>query len=117
LSGLLQAYSALPFNITSGVTTVQGTAGRRFDSQFSSSGTPASARLFSLGARLIRSFPVARPVSKARRGLQRDQSAQRPDPQHKLRSGRYPTNPSPTFNQITAVGDPRTFQFALRIKF
>ena len=28
LSSMLQAYSALPFNITSGVTTVQGTAGR-----------------------------------------------------------------------------------------
>ena len=28
LSGMLQAYSALPFNITSGVTTMQGTAGR-----------------------------------------------------------------------------------------
>ena len=25
---MLQAYSALPFNITSGVTTIQGTAGR-----------------------------------------------------------------------------------------
>ena len=29
LSSMLQAYSALPFNITSGVTTVQGTAGGR----------------------------------------------------------------------------------------
>src|SRR6185503_6029094 len=28
VSGMLQYYSALPFNITSGVTTVQGTAGR-----------------------------------------------------------------------------------------
>ena len=28
VSGLLQAYSSLPFNITSGVTTIQGTAGR-----------------------------------------------------------------------------------------
>src|SRR4029079_17581406 len=28
LSGMLQAYSALPFNITSGVTTIQGTPGR-----------------------------------------------------------------------------------------
>ena len=27
VSGMLQAYSALPFNITSGVTTIQGTAG------------------------------------------------------------------------------------------
>ena len=29
VSGMLQAYSALPFNITSGVTTIQGTAGRQ----------------------------------------------------------------------------------------
>ncbi len=29
LSGMLQAYSALPFNITSGVNTTQGTAGGR----------------------------------------------------------------------------------------
>ena len=28
LSGMVQSYSALPFNITSGVTTLQGTAGR-----------------------------------------------------------------------------------------
>ena len=28
ISGMLQSYSALPFNITSGVTTIQGTAGR-----------------------------------------------------------------------------------------
>ena len=28
VSGMLQAYSALPFNITSGVTTIQGTPGR-----------------------------------------------------------------------------------------
>ena len=28
ISSMLQAYSSLPFNITSGVTTVQGTAGR-----------------------------------------------------------------------------------------
>ena len=32
-------------------------------------------------------------------------------------AGAYPTNPSPTFGQITAVGDPRSFQFALRLKF
>jgi len=32
-------------------------------------------------------------------------------------SGTYPTNPSPTFRQITAVGDPRAAQFAVRVKF
>ncbi len=32
-------------------------------------------------------------------------------------AGAYPTNPSPTFRQITAVNDPRTAQFALRLSF
>ena len=32
-------------------------------------------------------------------------------------TGAYPTNPSPTFNQVTAVGDPRSWQFALRLRF
>ena len=32
-------------------------------------------------------------------------------------AGAYPTNPSPTFNQITAVGDPRTLQFGVRLRF
>ena len=32
-------------------------------------------------------------------------------------SGAYPASPLPTFNQITAVGDPRSFQFALRVRF
>ena len=32
-------------------------------------------------------------------------------------SGAYPTDPSPTFNQITAVADPRSFQFGLRVQF
>jgi hypothetical protein len=31
--------------------------------------------------------------------------------------GAYPTNPVSTFNQVTAVGDPRTFQFGLRLTF
>jgi hypothetical protein len=32
-------------------------------------------------------------------------------------TGAYPTSPSATFKQITAVNDPRTMQFALRIQF
>jgi hypothetical protein len=32
-------------------------------------------------------------------------------------AGAYPTNPSGTFGQVTAVGDPRTAQFALRLTF
>jgi hypothetical protein len=32
-------------------------------------------------------------------------------------AGAYPTNPSPSFNQITAVGEPRSFQFGARVRF
>jgi hypothetical protein len=32
-------------------------------------------------------------------------------------SGAYPGSPSSTFGRITAVGDPRTLQFALRLGF
>ncbi len=32
-------------------------------------------------------------------------------------TGAYPANPSPAFKQITAVADPRTLQFALRLSF
>jgi hypothetical protein len=31
--------------------------------------------------------------------------------------GAYPSQPLPTFNQITAVSDPRTFQIGLRLRF
>ena len=32
-------------------------------------------------------------------------------------TGTYPTSPLPTFKQITAVADPRTLQFGLRLSF
>jgi hypothetical protein len=32
-------------------------------------------------------------------------------------AGAYPTNPSATFNQITAVGDPRIVQLGVRLVF
>ncbi len=32
-------------------------------------------------------------------------------------SGAYPTNPSPTFGQVTAVGEPRSVQLGLRFSF
>ena len=31
--------------------------------------------------------------------------------------GAYPSNPSPTFGQITAVGEPRSVQFGARGRF
>ena len=32
-------------------------------------------------------------------------------------AGAYPTNPSSTFGQVTAVGDPRSLQFGVRLRF
>jgi hypothetical protein len=32
-------------------------------------------------------------------------------------AGAYPSSPSPTFGQVTAVGEPRTVQLGARIRF
>ncbi len=32
-------------------------------------------------------------------------------------SGAFPTSPSQTFGQVTAVGEPRAFQFGVRARF
>lgn len=32
-------------------------------------------------------------------------------------AGAYPASPSAAFNQVTAVGDPRTWQLAVRVRF
>ncbi len=120
VSGMLQAYSALPFNITSGVTTIQGTAGRPIvDGAFIERNAGIGSDYFSLNTRLSRSFPVSGRtrietvvevfnLTDRRNNLTRNGN---------FGSGAYPASPLATFNQITAVADPRTFQFALRVKF
>jgi hypothetical protein len=32
-------------------------------------------------------------------------------------TGAYPTEPLPGYNQVTAVGDPRSWQLGLRLRF
>jgi len=32
-------------------------------------------------------------------------------------AGTYPTNPASNFGTVTAVGDPRSVQFGLRVRF
>ena len=120
LSSMLQAYSALPFNITSGVTTIQGTAGRPIvDGEFIPRNDGIGSDFFSMSLRVSRSFRIAGRVrveglaevfnlTNRTNNLTRNTN---------FGSGAYPTNPLPTFNQITAVGDPRTWQFAVRARF
>jgi hypothetical protein len=120
LSSMLQAYSALPFNITSGVTTVQGTPGRPIvDGDFIPRNAGIGSDFFSMSLRVSRTFPIAGRVrleglAEVFNLTNRTNNITR---NTNFGPGAYPTSPSPTFNQITAVGDPRTWQFALRVKF
>ena len=82
VSSMLQSYSALPFNITSGVTTVQGTAGRPIvNGAFIERNAGVGSDFFSLSLRVSRTFPLGKSVRRGRaaRGVQPDQSRQQPD--------------------------------------
>ena len=119
LSGMLQNYSALPFNITSGVTTVNGTAGRPIvNGEFIERNSGESTPFFTVGLRVSRSFRVGpTTLDGIVEGFNLTNHTNVVARNTNFGSGAYPTNPSPTFNQVTAVGDPRAFQFAARVKF
>jgi hypothetical protein len=120
LSGMLQYYSALPFNVTSGVTTVQGTAGRPVvDGAVIERNAGEGSHFVSLNARLSRTLRVGDRVrveglveafnlTNHRNVLTRNTN---------FGAGAYPGSPSPTFGQVTAVGEPRTVQLGARVHF
>jgi len=120
LSSMLQSYSALPFNITSGVTTVQGTAGRPIvNGEFIGRNTGIGNDFFSLSLRINRAFAVGRGV-RLEGQLEAFNLTNRVNNvtlQSNFGAGAYPTNPSPNFGQVTAVGDPRSLQFGVRLRF
>ncbi|MES1261523.1 MAG: carboxypeptidase regulatory-like domain-containing protein [Acidobacteriota bacterium] len=120
LSCMVQYYSTLPLNITSGVNTVQGTAGRPLvNGTYIGRNTGEGNDLFVVNARLSRSFRLTDRVSleglaeafnllNHRNNLVRNGA---------FGAGAYPVAPAGTFGQITAVNDPRVVQLALRLKF
>ncbi len=120
LSGILQYYSALPLNITSGVTTVQGTAGRPIvNGDFIGRNTGTGSDFFSAGLRVSRSFQLAEHwrlegLAEAFNLLNHRNNLTL---NGNFGPGAYPTNPSPAFRQVTAVQDPRSIQLALRLRF
>ena len=120
LSSLLQYYSAFPLNITSGVTTVQGTAGRPLvNGAFIGRNTGIGNDLFSVSARVSRSFALTErlrleALAEAFNSLNHRNNLTL---NANFGAGAYPANPSPSFGQVTAVNEPRTMQFALRLKF
>jgi hypothetical protein len=119
-SSMLQAYSALPFNITSGVTTVQATAGRPLvNGAFIGRNTGVGNDFVSVSMRLSRTFAAGKNVRVEGQleGFNLTNRVNNVTLNTNFGSGAYPTNPSPTFGQVLAVGDPRTLQFGLRLRF
>jgi hypothetical protein len=120
LSGIVQAYSRLPLNITSGVTTIQGTAGRPIvNGEFIERNAGQGSDFFSASLRLSRAFRVAGRVEleglvEAFNLTNRTNVLTR---NANFGPGAYPANPAPTFGQITAVGEGRSLQFGVRTRF
>jgi len=132
LGAMLQYYSALPFNITSGVVSLQGPTGRpladgsitlpNFDVRavdFIPRNAGVGSDFFSLNMRVSRQFRIGGDVRLEAlvEGFNLTNRANAVTRNTNFGPGAYPSSPLQTFNQITAVGDPRTFQFGLRLRF
>jgi hypothetical protein len=132
LSGVLQYYSALPFNIVSGLNTIQQTAGRPCP-EISPNVPDASCTLdkmigrntgtgfdyFNFSSRLSRTFPIGdrlklEAIAEAFNVLNHRNNL---IPNTTFGAGAFPSVPRSSFGVPTAVGDPRQVQLALRILF
>jgi outer membrane receptor protein involved in Fe transport len=131
-SSMLQYYSSLPFNIVSGVNSLQGTAGRPFAGgsvsaanfdvravDFISRNAGQGSDFFTLSLRVSRSFSLGgsqriEAMIEAFNLTDRVNSITR---NTSFGTGSYPSTPLSSFNTVTAVGDPRTLQFGLRLTF
>ena len=120
-SGSLQYYSALPFNITTGANTTQGTAARPALANGASLSRNAGTGFdfFTVSARLSRNFRIdqrwrVQALAEAFNALNHRNDI---IPNGVFGAGAYPANPLPAFGQATAVGDPRSVQLALRVIF
>ena len=120
LSGMLQYYSALPLNLTTGATTVQGTAARpTVNGRFIARNAGTGNDFFNVNLRLSRNFALTErlkleALGEAFNALNHRNNLTR---NGVFGSGAYPQAPSATFGQVTAVNDPRGVQLALRIRF
>jgi len=120
LGAFLQYYSSLPLNITTGAATLQGTTGRPIvNGEFIERNAGTGNDLFSLNLRLNRRFRIGERVSvdaiaEAFNVLNHRNNLTR---NGVFGTGAYPSSPSATFGQVNAVNDPRSLQFALRIRF
>ena len=138
LTGILQYYSPLPFNITTGTTSKQATTQRPCTPGYNLSdngglnpctealpgaviGRNAGAGFdfVTLNARLSRTFALTERVKLQGMAEAFNSLNHRNNmiPNATWGSGSYPANPNAAFGQPTAVGDPRSVQLAARIIF
>ena len=110
----------MPLNITSGVTTVQATNGRpTIDGAFIPRNSAVGPDFFSLSVRLSRAFAVGAGVRVEGlvEAFNLTNRVNNVSIQSNFGAGAYPTNPSSSFGTVLAVGDPRSVQFGLRLRF
>lgn len=119
-STLVQVYSAAPFSITSGLTTVQGTTGRPVvNGAFIPRNAGEGDEFVSASLRVMRSFALGDRyrVEAMAEVFNLTNAVNETARNATFGTGAYPENPSATFNQVTAVGDPRSWQLAVRVRF
>ncbi len=119
-SGMLQYYSSLPLNLTTGTTTVQGTTARPMvNGEFIERNAGTGSDFFSVNLRLSRVFRLSEkltmePMAEAFNALNHRNNLTR---NGVFGTGAYPSNPLPAFGTINSVLDPRSMQLALRFRF
>ena len=119
-SALVQAYSALPFNITSGVTTIQGTAGRPIvNGAFIPRNAGIGPDFFTLGLRLSRSVTLkgTTRLEALSEAFNVTNHMNVVTVQGHFGAGAYPATPQANFGLPTSVGDPRSLQLGVRVRF
>lgn len=120
LSWMVQYYSALPFNVTTGANTLQGTAGRPVvGGAFIPRNTGEASAFSTASLRLSRTFAVrgrarVEGLIEAFNLLNRRNNLARTTV---FGAGAYPTAPASNFGTVTVVGEPRSLQFGLRVKY
>lgn len=120
LSGMLQYYSALPLNTTAGATTIQATAARPIvNGDFIGRNVGTGNDFFSLSTRISRTFALSErwrleTMAESFNALNHRNNLTRSGV---FGTGAYPLAPSSTFDQVTAVNDPRSVQLAMRLRF
>jgi hypothetical protein len=130
LSTMLQYYSPLPFNVTTGTNSIQGTTLRPCIPEVSNctQALPGTVigrnsgvgfNFFNMNTRLSRTFPLGNrfrleAIAEAFNALNHRNDL---IPNGTFGTGTYPSASNSSFGQPTAVGDPRQVQLAARLTF